>query len=156
MFKIICFLAILGSTLAQTKLDWSICGTSVLNIYEFDVGTMPILHPGPMPFTLVAKSIREIRGKVKSTLSIKRTVNGITLPISCYLSNGIYVGSCTYDDLCELMKSVLGYSETNCPQNLIDNNIDCTCPFKLPARDLDIDVVANLPDASTTPIQWIG
>lgn len=156
MFKFICFLAILGTILAQTNLQWSICGSSVLQIYEFDVGPLPITHPGPMPFVLSAKSIREIRGAVKSTLTIKRTVNGITLPISCYLSNGNYVGSCTYNDLCELMKSVLGYDENNCPDNLINNSIDCTCPFKLPARELDIDVVADLPDASASSIQWIG
>lgn len=156
MLKLICFLAFLGVTLAQTKLQWSICGPSVLQVYEFDVGTMPITHPGPMPFILSGKSLREIKGAVKSTVTIRRTVTGITLPITCYLVDGNYVGSCTYQDLCQLMKSVLGYDESNCPQNLVQNSIDCTCPFKLPARDLDIDVVADLPDATQSSITWIA
>ncbi|RNA28570.1 ganglioside GM2 [Brachionus plicatilis] len=156
MYKLICFLAILGSTLAQTRLQWSLCGPSVLQVSEFDLGTMPITHPGPMPFILAGKSIREIRGAVKSTVTIKRTVSGITLPITCYLVDGNYVGSCTYPDLCLLLKSVLGYDANSCPQNLIDNNIDCTCPFKLPARELNVDVVADLPDATTSSITWIA
>ena len=54
------------------------------------------------------------------------------------------------------MNSVFGFTEANCPQNLIDNNINCKCPFNLPVRTLDLDVDVDLPDASTTPIQWIG
>ncbi|CAF0822523.1 unnamed protein product [Brachionus calyciflorus] len=156
MLKAICFLAAISAVFAQTKLQWSLCGTSVLQIDNLDVGSMPITHPGQMPFILSGKSIRDIRGAVRSDIQIKRTVNGITLPITCYLVNGNQVGSCVYPDLCLLLKSVLGYEQSNCPQNLIDNDIDCTCPFKIPKRSLDISTVADLPDASTTPIQWIG
>lgn len=105
---------------------------------------------------LSGKSSRAIKGNVRSDVKILRTVTGVTLPVSCYLVNGNQVGSCVYNDLCGLLNSVLGYNESNCPQNLIDNNINCKCPFDIPARSLSIDTKADLPDASTTSVTWLG
>ena len=84
-----------------------------------------------------------------------RTVSGLTLPISCYLSEGINIGSCVYDDLCGLIKSVLDLNETNCPQNLIDNGIPCTCPFNLPIRELNINENFQIPALSNFSNPWL-
>lgn len=78
------------------------------------------------------------------------------MPVNCYLVNGNQVGSCVYTDICTLFNKILGYNESNCPQNLIDNDIFCKCPFKIPARTLNINTQASLPDASTTSAQWLG
>ncbi len=109
-----------------------------------------------MKLILGGSNTRVIKGAVKSDVKIKRTVSGLTLDVNCYLVNGNYVGSCNYNDLCLLLNSVLSLTPANCPQSLKDNGIDCTCPFNLSVRTLDINADFELPDAATTPITWIG
>ena len=100
--------------LAQRRMEWSICGESEIEINNFDVGAMPIEHPGPMPFILSGRVKREIRGVVKSDFKIIRTVSGIALPIRCYLVNGNYIGSCVYPDLCLMLKNYFNFEPNNC------------------------------------------
>ena len=109
-----------------------------------------------MNLVFTAQNSAVIKGVVKADINIVRTVSGLTLPIRCVLVDGNYVGSCTYNDLCALIKSVLSLDQNNCPQSLVDNGIDCTCPWNLPVRLVDIKQDFDLPDASTTPIGWIG
>ncbi len=40
-------------------------------------------------------------------MDIVRSVNGIKLPIRCYIAQGVYVGSCTYDDVCVILQTLL-------------------------------------------------
>ena len=92
-----------------------------------------------------AKNRQVIKGQVKFDLKITRTVSGITLPLNCILNQGLFVGSCVYNDICDLPKSVSSLDENNCPTNLVDNGILCTCPFDLPIRDLNINQNLDLP-----------
>ena len=101
---------------------------------------------------LDAKNRQVIKGQVKTDVKITRMISGITLAVNCYLSQGTYVGSCVYNDLCDLLKSVLSLDENNCPQNLIDNGIPCKCPFDLPIRDLNINQSFQLPNLSNSTI----
>ena len=93
---------------------------------------------------------------INSKINIVRTVSGLNLKISCYLVDGNYVGSCVYNDLCGVIKSVLNLSPSNCPQSLLDNSINCVCPWNLPVRLLDINSDFNLIDGSTSQISWIA
>merc|ERR1712127_779281 len=138
------------------KLEWSLCGQGVLDIQKLEATPMPIRHPGELVLALTASNRREIKGAVKSKVTINRAVSGLSLAIRCYLVDGNQVGSCTYDDLCGLLNGVLSLTPDNCPQNLIDNGINCKCPFDVPERDLEIDTNFQLPDADSTPISWIG
>ena len=90
-----------------------------------------------------------IKGLVKADVKITRIVSGLLLPVYCLLVEGTYVGSCVYNDLCGLIKSVFSLDENNCPQYLIDNGIPCTCPFNLQIRDLNINEHFNLPALQT-------
>ena len=98
-----------------------------------------------MNFILDAKNRQQIKGQVKADVKMTRSVGGLSLQINCYLYEGTYVGSCIYNDLCSLIKSSLSLDENNCPQNLIDNDIPCTCPFNLPIRELNINKTFDLP-----------
>jgi hypothetical protein len=109
-----------------------------------------------MNLVFTAQNSAIIKGVVKADVNIVRTVSGLNLKISCYLVDGNYVGSCIYNDLCALIKSVLSLDQNNCPASLVNNGIDCTCPWNLPVRLVDIKEDFDLPDASTTPISWIG
>ena len=116
----------------------------------------PIRHPGVMHLVFAGQNKKVITGVVKADVNIVRTVSGLNLKIQCYLVNGDYVGSCVYNDLCALMNSVLSLTPENCPANLIQNGINCKCPWNLPINFVNINQDFDLPDASTTPITWIG
>ena len=62
---------------------------------------------------------------------------------------GIFVGSCVYDDICTFIAQIFPqtFNPTNCPSELADYDIDCTCPFNSRARHIDlVDALLNLPD----------
>ncbi len=82
---------------------------------------------------------RPIDGPLKSNITIVRTVSGLSLPIRCYIVNGQLTGSCVYNDLCASIMYVLDLDQTDCPNNFIQNGIDCTCPFNLPSGILEIE-----------------
>jgi hypothetical protein len=116
----------------------------------------PIRHPGTMDFVFSAENTQSINGMIKSDIKIIRRISGLTLKVSCYLVDGIYVGSCVNSDFCQVLKRRLNFSVENCPEYLFNNSIDCACPFNLPARLMDIKKAFDLPDFSTTPITWLG
>ena len=105
---------------------------------------------------LDAKNRQAIKGLVKADVKITRIVSGLLLPVNCLLVDGTYVGSCVYNDLCGLIKSVLSLDENNCPANLIENGIPCKCPFDLPIRELNINQSFQLPDIRTTILNMLA
>ena len=109
-----------------------------------------------MTLILDTKNRQPITGLVKADVNITRTVSGLALKVNCFIVNGTSVGSCIYPDLCGLLKSVLSLNETNCPQNLIDNDIPCKCPFNLPTRELNINQSFQLPDIRTTIVSFLA
>lgn len=123
-----------------TKLQWSDCGSKEATIYEIDVKPMPILQPGEATLNFRMNLKRALNGKLKTTLNIVRSVSGVALPIRCYLAAGVYVGSCTYDDICEIVKTLLpdSFNPTACLPELASYGIDCTCPIKLKSGLIEI------------------
>ena len=98
----------------------------------------PVLNPGTATVFYEAENIRPISGRLSATFNIIRTVSGIALPIRCYQYQGANIGSCTYNDICmDFMQGVFGLDETNCPPELAEWGIDCTCPFDLPIQLAD-------------------
>ena len=72
-----------------------------------------------MSMNLDAKNRQVIKGQVKTDVKITRMISGITLAVNCYLSQGTYVGSCVYNDLCDLLYSFISLDENICPHKLI-------------------------------------
>jgi len=109
-----------------------------------------------MDFVFSAENSQSINGMIKSDIKIIRRISGLTLKVSCYIVAGNFVGSCVNSDFCQVLKRRLNFSVENCPDYLLDNSIDCACPFNLPARLMDINTAFDLPDFSTTPVAWLG
>ena len=54
------------------------------------------------------------------------------------------------------MNRVFYFNETNCPQGLIDNGINCKCPFNIAKRGLDLDFQVDVPDISKSKASWMS
>jgi len=160
MFKILIISILATIAAAQfTSLQWSTCPgvPSKISILNLRVSPMPILNPSITNLTLYGQATAVISGKLKSVVNIIRTVSGLPLPIRCYLNNGNYVGSCTYDDLCELLNKVLNVGPANCPASLVNGGLDCKCPYTI-AKDRFLDVFDgfDIPDFAGSPVDWLA
>ena len=141
-----------------TKLQWSDCGSKEATIYEIDVKPMPILQPGEATLNFRMNLKRALNGKLKTTLNIVRSVSGVALPIRCYIASGVYVGSCTYDDICDIIKSLLpNFTPDSCPASLAVYGIDCNCPFNIKAGKVELlSEQLDLPDASQSVATFLA
>jgi len=152
--------AMIGAISAQyTKLVWRDCGSREIDFYDMDITPMPIKQPGMANIRLDAFFKRRLQGRIRAELNIIRTVSGIPLPVRCYLAGGFHVGSCTYDDICEIIDFLLGsttFNPENCAPSLAEFGIDCTCPFNIRDGDVNIDAPMDLPDASTTAATFLA
>ena len=99
----------------------------------------PVLNPGTATVFYEAESLRQISGRLPATFNIIRTIGGLSLPVGCIaLDDGANIGSCSYSDICkDFTQGVFGLNETNCPPELAEWGIDCTCPFDLPIQLAD-------------------
>lgn len=121
------------------KLQWSDCGSKELVINDIDFRPMPAIHPGRSFLDLKINLKRDIVGKLKTSFNIVRKVSGVNLPIRCYIANGVYVGSCSYDDTCQDIKALLPFFKPEtCPQFLAVFGIDCYCPLNVKAGNFEI------------------
>ena len=158
-FLVLLALLPLLASAEYTKLQWTNCGSPQVEFYNIDIQPMPIVQPGSAVFNFQARLKRPVSGKLNTELKIVRSVGAIALPIRCYLAAGVYVGSCTYDDLCAIVQQLLpdNFRPDICPAELAPFGIDCTCPFKIKAGDLNVDdVVLNLIDASTSAFTFLA
>ena len=108
-----------------------------------------------MNLIFTSQNSQAIRGEIKTDINLVRTVSGLNLKINCYMRNCEYVGSCVHNDFCQVIKRSLHFSPENCPDFFINNGIDCTCPFNLPAGLIDINANFDLPGFGTTPLSWL-
>ena len=109
-----------------------------------------------MNFIIHAKNTQEIKGQVKVDVNIIRTVSGLALAVRCILTDSGYVGSCSYSDLCRSLPGDLNLNEENCPPFLINNGIQCRCPFNLPIRAIDLYYGFQLPSAAGTIFSFLS
>jgi hypothetical protein len=64
-----------------TKFEYSDCGSKEVTINDITINPMPIKTPGKATFRYEAYHNRQVSGGLKTKLTIKRSVNGISLPI---------------------------------------------------------------------------
>ena len=155
------------------ELELIVLSGSGIDIQNAAVTPMPILNPGEAFLTFNANLKRPISKRtftfrsvaplshiifdflletIRTDLKIERAVSGIRLPIKCYKIGGVEVGSCSYSDLCRVLKAMLpSFKPDTCPPPMAQYGIDCNCPFNIPAGQLDIiKERLELPDAQST------
>lgn len=169
-----------------TKFQWSTVDLKDIRIYDMDLTPMPIIHPGKARLTFSGESNRQLRGNMKVDINIIRKLSGVALPIRwlvlnmiqyvfiwfvwfffnflllffyifSYLAAGVYVGSCSYNDFCSVIRTLFdGFRPETCPQQLVDFGIDCRCPFKIETTSLDIqNLEINIPDANLSIVSFM-
>ena len=86
-----------------------------------------------------------------TTIDIIRTVARLALPVRCVLVQGLYVGSCSYTDLCKnLINEIAGITADNCLPDLAEWGIDCNCPFNIPIEIVEGSHTIEIEDLSTS------
>ena len=110
-------------------------------------------------FDLKATVLRPITGKLKTSVSLVRTIAGLRLPVSCLLINGVNVGSCNYDDLCKFVQNLsynpeLKFVFTSLFETFFDLDETNTpiCPIKTEIQKTEFSNIIDIPDFSKTPL----
>ena len=110
-------------------------------------------------FDLKANILRPITGKLKTSVSLVRTIAGLRLPVSCLLINGVYIGSCNYDDLCKFVQTLSSNSDvklvfTSLFQTFFDVDETNTpiCPIRTEIQTTEFSNTIDLPDFSKTAL----
>ncbi|CAG5129237.1 unnamed protein product [Candidula unifasciata] len=126
-----------------TTFKYNNCGDptkEVANITTLIIGPDPLVFPGPLRVQFSGIAKQTIQSPVRVALVLEVKVGSIWVKIPCIQN----LGSCTYEDLCELLAQI-----TECPAPLVSAGIPCACPYKqgpysLPQAEFDI-LVALFP-----------
>ena len=62
------------------KLQWKDLGSPEIEFLDIDVKPMPLLYPGKGTINFRANFKRPLTGNIATSLRIRRTVSGLTLP----------------------------------------------------------------------------
>eukprot|EP00057_Strongylocentrotus_purpuratus_P034623 XP_795968.3 PREDICTED: ganglioside GM2 activator [Strongylocentrotus purpuratus] len=121
-----------------TEFNWKSCGPSDPISADVVILPDPLVIPGNISVEANATLKVDVVAPVKVSLSIKKKVL-VWLPIPCI--DG--VGSCVYDDVCEMLDTMFPPSQP-CPAPLATYNLPCHCPFKagtytLPKSDVVVE-----------------
>jgi hypothetical protein len=109
-------------------------------------------------FELKANLLRQIKGPLKTSVSMNRMIASMNLPVKCYLINGVYVGSCQYDDLCTFVRALatkpeVKYVLTSLFKSFFDFDDDTLrCPIESKLDPVNISQDIDLPDFSKTAL----
>jgi ganglioside GM2 activator len=139
-------LSVLPFKLKPVTFQWDNCSGSQavdLRIRSGSISPDPVPLPGTITVAVNFTLTKTLRSPLKAEVTLeKRVGNSSTyLPIPC-IDN---IGSCTYDDLCELIPYI-----DECPPPLSTYHIPCQCPFaagnySLPQYEFDLPYPGNLP-----------
>lgn len=171
MFKLILFSTIVALTAAQAVTNywpftWQTCQFAGPNIAKVENLTLsaPVYHPGIQYFSVKGLMERDsVFDVVNGTVEMFRTVGTLRSKIACTIlpleTGSVSIGSCKYPDLCDLVYDLLGVKNvplSECPDYLLENGLDCRCPWNIP-QDKTLDVVGefDLVDLGTLGIDWL-
>ncbi|XP_063955335.1 ganglioside GM2 activator-like [Lytechinus pictus] len=121
-----------------TSFSWKSCGPNDPITAEVVLSPDPLVIPGNVTVEAKATLKVDVVSPVKVSLSIKKKVL-VWIPIPC-IDN---VGSCTYDDICEMLNTTFPPSQP-CPEPFASSGLPCHCPFSagdynLPATQVEVD-----------------
>lgn len=105
------------------RFSWKDCGNSSSKVKMNDVHVTPdpIVLPGTVNIAFNLSISDDFPDSITGDVVMKKKIGPIYIEIPC-VDN---VGSCHYDDLCNLLSQI-----TTCPDPFIKHNIPCKCPFK--------------------------
>lgn len=69
------------SSAEYTRLEWTDCGSPQVQFFDISIKPMPILQPGQATLTFIGNFLRPINGKLRTDLTIVRSVSGLAIPI---------------------------------------------------------------------------
>jgi len=112
----------------------------LLNVTKLTLGPDPISFPGTLQVDFAGVIAKTLDAPLKADLVIQRRVGQSWIKIPCIGT----VGSCTYDDLCDLLKGAV------CPPPFVTNGVPCKCPFnagsyKMPNVGIEVDAAVFPP-----------
>ncbi|RUS78016.1 hypothetical protein EGW08_014233 [Elysia chlorotica] len=102
---------------------WDSCGPAdqLVEVRNLTLGPSPFTFPGTLKFgfDIVFHDTISADDKVAADLKLQINARGVWIDIPC-IGN---VGSCQYDDLCSILNRI------QCPADLQEQGIPCSCPF---------------------------
>jgi len=115
--------------------SYSDCGaaSNAGHVQQLSITPDPIQIPGNITVSLKASLATNETAPIKAAIKLqKKSKIGTWNTIPC-IDN---IGSCTYDDLCELLAKNIPLVDGQCPPEFIEHNAPCRCP--IPAAALSI------------------
>ncbi|XP_038637952.1 ganglioside GM2 activator-like [Scyliorhinus canicula] len=113
--------------LSHTSFSWSNCGNGKdpAILKTLSIQPDPISIPGDLKASAVGSTAINLVAPLKVNLTLNKEVAGVWVRIPCVEE----IGSCVYDDVCQLLDQVIPPGE-NCPEPLYTYGLPCHCPFK--------------------------
>ncbi|NWH75862.1 SAP3 protein, partial [Piaya cayana] len=116
---------------------WEDCGNGrdPVVLQSLSVAPDPISIPGSLRVSASVSSSEAVVAPVKAVVVAEKALGDLWIQLPCIDQ----MGSCTYDDVCAMLDSLIPPG-TTCPEPLLTYGIPCHCPFKagsysLPASD---------------------
>ncbi|KAH9495929.1 Ganglioside GM2 activator [Bulinus truncatus] len=115
------------------------CGNpayELANLTSLVLGPDPLLFPGVLYVQFAVDVHTVVDTPVKADVLLEKKVGSNWLKIPCVG----FIGSCTYDDVCELLSQI-----PECPEPFVDAGVPCQCPFQkgsysLPQTEFDVEI----------------
>ncbi|KAE8613841.1 hypothetical protein XENTR_v10007890 [Xenopus tropicalis] len=128
--------------LSVNGFSWSNCDGESLpgKIKSLSVSPDPINIPGDLTVSTVLETKVPLTSPVKVIITAEKELLGEWMKVPC-IDN---VGSCTYDNVCELIDTIFPPGQ-QCPEPLRTYGLPCHCPFKEGVYSLP-DTTLTLPD----------
>ncbi|KAG8128511.1 putative Ganglioside GM2 activator protein [Naja naja] len=106
---------------------WENCGppSEPAIIKSLSVSPDPIAIPGDVTVAASGASTILLSAPLKAVVILEKKLGEMWIKIPCVDD----VGSCTYDDVCALLDSLIPPGQP-CPQPLQSYGLPCHCPFK--------------------------
>lgn len=107
----------------------------IFNLISLTFSPDPLSFPGPLNVSFSGVATSMVDAPLKAEVYLGKKMGNAWIKIPCIGE----IGSCTYDDVCDLLSNI-----GECPQEFVDNNIPCKCPFhagtyKLPVASFDVE-----------------
>ncbi|XP_013071759.2 ganglioside GM2 activator-like [Biomphalaria glabrata] len=115
------------------------CGVpsrDIANLTSLVFGPDPIVFPGVLYVQFAVTIHTLLDAPIKAVVLMEKKVGDSWLKIPCIG----YIGSCEYDDLCQLLAQI-----GECPEPFVDAGVPCQCPFQqgqyaLPQTEFDVEI----------------
>ncbi|XP_042309166.1 ganglioside GM2 activator [Sceloporus undulatus] len=120
--------------------SWENCGPSSnpAGIKSLSIGPDPVVIPGNIRISASLYTSVALTAPLKVVVVLEKRLGEMWLKVPCVDQ----LGSCTYEDICALLDSVIPPGQP-CPEPLLSYGLPCHCPFKagtynLPQSDIYI------------------